>query len=81
MVIDGAHLIRSPAVLHALDSLIQGCGAGLRLVLLARSDPLLSLHRYRLAGLMRELRGADLAMTRLEIEAVLAGARGQAAAP
>jgi LuxR family maltose regulon positive regulatory protein len=30
------------------------------------------LHRYRLAGLMRELRGADLAMTRPEVEAVLA---------
>jgi LuxR family maltose regulon positive regulatory protein len=72
VVIDGAHLIREPRLLHALDGLIRGCGDGLRLVLLARSDPLLPLHRYRLAGLMRELRGADLAMTHPEIEAVLA---------
>jgi LuxR family maltose regulon positive regulatory protein len=72
VVIDGAHLIRDPGVLHALDSLIRGCSQELRLVLLARTDPLLPLHRYRLVGLMRELRGADLAMTRPEIEAVLA---------
>jgi LuxR family maltose regulon positive regulatory protein len=72
VVIDGAHLIRDRGVLDALDSLVRGCGDGLRLVLLARSDPLLPLHRYRLVGLMRELRGADLAMTRPEIEAVLA---------
>ena len=72
LVIDGADLIKDPGVLHAIDSLIRGCGHDLRLVLLARTDPLLPLHRYRLAGLMRELRGADLAMTRPEIEAVLA---------
>ena len=55
-------------------SIASSAGAvdDLRLVLLARSDPLLPLHRYRLVGLMRELRGADLAMTRPEIEAVLA---------
>ena len=72
VVIDGADLIKDPGVLHAIDSLIRGCGHDLRLVLLARTDPLLPLHRYRLGGLMRELRGADLAMTRPEIEAVLA---------
>jgi LuxR family maltose regulon positive regulatory protein len=44
----------------------------LRLVLAARSDPLLPLHRYRLAGLMAELRAADLAMTAGEIREVLA---------
>jgi LuxR family maltose regulon positive regulatory protein len=45
---------------------------GLRLVLAAHSDPLLPLHRYRLAGQMRELRAADLAMTPAEIREVLA---------
>jgi LuxR family maltose regulon positive regulatory protein len=72
VVIDGAQLITDAGVLAALDRLIRGWGDGRRLVLLARSDPLLPLHRYRLAGLMRELRGADLAMTRPEVEAVLA---------
>jgi LuxR family maltose regulon positive regulatory protein len=72
VVIDGAQLITDPGILAALDRLIRGWGEGRRLVLLARSDPLLPLHRYRLAGLMRELRGGDLAMTRDEAEAVLA---------
>jgi LuxR family maltose regulon positive regulatory protein len=72
VVIDGAQLITDAGVLAALDRLIRGWGDRRRLVLLARSDPLLPLHRYRLAGLMRELRGADLAMTRPEVEAVLA---------
>jgi LuxR family maltose regulon positive regulatory protein len=71
VVIDGAHLIKDPGVLGAVDRVIRSWGEGLRLVLIARSDPLLPLHRYRLAGLMRELRGADLAMTRDEVEAVL----------
>jgi LuxR family maltose regulon positive regulatory protein len=71
VVIDGAQLITDPGVLAAMDRLIRGWGEGRRLVLLARSDPLLPLHRYRLAGLMRELRGADLAMTRGEVEAML----------
>jgi LuxR family maltose regulon positive regulatory protein len=80
VVIDGAHLIADVSVLAALDRLIRGWGEGRRIVLLARSDPLLPLHRYRLAGLMRELRSADLAMTRGEVEAVLA-AHGVALLP
>ena len=80
VVIDGAQLITDAGVLAALDRLIRGWGESRRLVLLARSDPLLPLHRYRLAGLMRELRGADLAMTRGEVEALLA-AHGVALLP
>jgi LuxR family maltose regulon positive regulatory protein len=71
MIIDDAHVLTHPDVLEGLDSLIRG-GQGLRLVLAARSDPLLPLHRYRLAGQMRELRAADLAMTPDEIAEVLA---------
>jgi LuxR family maltose regulon positive regulatory protein len=44
----------------------------MRLILAARSDPLLPLHKYRLAGQMAELRAADLAMTPAEIREVLA---------
>jgi LuxR family maltose regulon positive regulatory protein len=71
MVIDDAHVLTHPDVLEGLDGLIRG-GQGLRLVLAARSDPLLPLHRYRLAGQMYELRAADLAMTPDEIAEVLA---------
>jgi len=72
VVIDDAHVLTHAEVLAGLDSLIRSGQPGLRLVLAARSDPLLPLHRYRLAGQMRELRAADLAMTPGEIGGVLA---------
>ncbi len=71
VIIDDAHVLTHPDVLEGLDSLIRGWQPGLRLVLAARSDPLLPLHRYRLAGQMHELRAADLAMTPAEIREVL----------
>jgi LuxR family maltose regulon positive regulatory protein len=71
VVIDDAHVLSHPDVLAGLDSLIRGSQPGLRLILAARSDPLLPLHRYRLAGQMHELRAADLAMTPAEIAEVL----------
>ncbi len=43
------------------------------MVLLSREDPLLPLHRYRLAGTLTELRMADLGFTRDEARAMLAG--------
>jgi LuxR family maltose regulon positive regulatory protein len=72
LVIDDAHLLTHPAVLEGLDLIIRGGPPRLRLVLAARSDPLLPLHRYRLAGLMCELRAPQLAMTRGEMRALLA---------
>ena len=71
LVVDDAHLLTHPSILEGLDGLIRGSQPGLRLVLAARSDPLLPLHRYRLAGLMYEVRAADLAMTPAEITEVL----------
>jgi LuxR family maltose regulon positive regulatory protein len=72
VIIDDAHLLDHPDVLDGLDGLIQARQPGLRLVLAARSDPLLPLHKYRLAGQLFELRGADMAMTRPEAREVLA---------
>ncbi|HET9968466.1 MAG TPA: hypothetical protein VFQ68_09520, partial [Streptosporangiaceae bacterium] len=71
VIIDDAHVLTHPDVLAGLDGLIRGGQPGLRLILAARSDPLLPLHRYRLAGQMHELRAADLAMTHDEITEVL----------
>ena len=60
-----------PDVAGGLEVLLrQSCGQ-LRLVLLTRVDPLLPLHRYRLAGSMREIRGSDLAFTEDEAESLL----------
>jgi LuxR family transcriptional regulator, maltose regulon positive regulatory protein len=72
LVIDDAHALTNQEVLRGLDSLIRSPHPRLRLVLAARSDPLLPLHRYRLAGQMRELRAADLAMTGSETRELLA---------
>lgn len=72
VIIDDAHVLTHPDVLEGLDNLVRTRQPGLRLVLAARSDPLLPLHRYRLAGQMVELRAADLAMTPAETREVLA---------
>lgn len=57
--------------LAALDRTVRHCGNRLRTVLIARSDPVLPLHRYRLVGALREVRAADLALTREETGRVL----------
>ena len=72
VIIDDAHLLTHPDILDGLDRLARSRQQGLRLILAARSDPLLPLHKYRLAGQMAELRAADLAMTPAEIREVLA---------
>ena len=72
VIVDDAHLLTHSDVLEGLDSLIRGWQPGLRLILASRSDPVLPLHRYRLAGQMHELRACDLAMTPAEITEVLA---------
>jgi LuxR family maltose regulon positive regulatory protein len=72
LMIDDAHALTNPEVLSELDGMIRNQDPRLRLVLAARSDPLLPLHRYRLAGQMRELREADLAMTGDETRELLA---------
>ncbi len=66
-----AHLLTYPAVLDGLDLLIRARPPRLRLVLAARSDPLLPMYRYRLAGLMRELCTTELAMRRGEVRELL----------
>ena len=71
IVIDDAHVLSDPDVLDGLDGLVRGSRPGLRLIMAARSDPLLPLHRYRLAGQMHEVRAADLAMTAPEIREML----------
>jgi LuxR family maltose regulon positive regulatory protein len=71
IVLDDAHVLTDPAIMEQLDSVIQYCSSQLQLVLGARSDPLLPLHRYRLAGKMFEIRADRLAMTKAESRALL----------
>ena len=62
IVIDG-HDVVSDAVGRDLDFLLRHSGHRLQLVLLARSDPLLPLYRYRLEDTIAEMRVRDLAFT------------------
>jgi LuxR family maltose regulon positive regulatory protein len=50
LVLDDLHLLTGPAVLEGLAYVLAHAGTGLRLVATSRMDPLLPLHRNRLAG-------------------------------
>jgi LuxR family transcriptional regulator, maltose regulon positive regulatory protein len=63
VVLDDAHVLTDACVLGGLDRVVTRWSSRVRLVVAARSVPLLPLHRYRLAGQLAELRGGDLAMT------------------
>jgi LuxR family transcriptional regulator, maltose regulon positive regulatory protein len=67
LVLDDLHLLTDPLVLDELDYVLRNAGAGLRLVVSARMDPL-PLHRYRLAG----TGAGDLALTNAEASLLLA---------
>jgi LuxR family transcriptional regulator, maltose regulon positive regulatory protein len=53
----------SAEVARDLDCVLHRSGDRLRLVVMTRADPVLPLHRYRLAGTVVEIRMADLAFT------------------
>jgi LuxR family transcriptional regulator, maltose regulon positive regulatory protein len=72
LVLDDLHLLTDPEVLKELDFVLRNAGAGLRLAIASRMDPLLPLHRYRVAGQLTEIRAADLAFSTAEANALLA---------
>ncbi|GGT28007.1 transcriptional regulator [Streptomyces chromofuscus] len=63
LVLDEYDRVTTPEVAEQLRFVLDHAGRGLRLVLVTRTEPLLPLHRYRAAGLMTEIRNADLAFT------------------
>ncbi len=71
LVLDDLHLLTDPKLLEGLGYLLRNTGAGLRLVVAARMDPL-PLHRYRLAGELTEIRASDLAFSTAEAGLLLA---------
>ena len=66
LVVDDLHLLTGPPVLNELDFMLRHAGPGLRMVVSSRADPLLPLHRYRLAGELTEIRVSDLAFSAAE---------------
>jgi LuxR family transcriptional regulator, maltose regulon positive regulatory protein len=63
LVLDDLHLLTDPGVLKGLEFVLRNVGPGLRLLIASRMDPLLPLHRYRLAGQLTEIRASDLAFS------------------
>jgi LuxR family transcriptional regulator, maltose regulon positive regulatory protein len=72
LVLDDLDEIHEPRVMKDLAVLLRSQPEQLRLVLVARTDPVLPLHRMRAAGELTEIRAADLAFTAEEAAALLA---------
>jgi LuxR family maltose regulon positive regulatory protein len=63
LVLDDLHLVTEPRALNELIRLLRNARPHLSLVVASRSDPVLPLHRYRLAGELTEIRAAELAFS------------------
>ncbi|MGY1616980.1 LuxR C-terminal-related transcriptional regulator [Geodermatophilus sp. SYSU D00691] len=72
LVLDAADSLTDRELIRDLDLLVRHAGARLRLVLCARADPLLPLHRYRLDDRLTEIRTDALAFTAEETGRLLA---------
>jgi LuxR family maltose regulon positive regulatory protein len=63
LILDDVHLLTAAEVPAGLAYVLKHAGSGLHVVMSSRMDPLLPLHRYRLAGELTEIRASDLAFT------------------
>ena len=63
LVLDDLHLLAGPGLMDGLQYLLRNARSGLRLVICSRTDPMLPLHRYRLAGELTEIRASELAFS------------------
>ena len=72
LVIDDLHELAEREILHQLRSFLDHVPATVHVVLLTRRDPVLGLHRFRLAGELTEIRSTDLRFTLHETRQVLA---------
>jgi LuxR family maltose regulon positive regulatory protein len=66
LVLDDFHLITNPEVLASVGLLLERLPERLTLVLITRADPVLPLHRVRVAGELVEIRSRDLSFTPAE---------------
>jgi LuxR family transcriptional regulator, maltose regulon positive regulatory protein len=73
LVLDDLHRLHHPGALRALEALLRRMPKNLRLVICTRQYPATGLHRLRVAGLLREIRAADLAFTAEETAELLTG--------
>lgn len=71
LVLDNVEVLTRQQIADALDFVVRHAAGQLRLVLIARTDPNLPLHRYRLDGSVTEIRFPDLAFTYEEAQELL----------
>jgi LuxR family maltose regulon positive regulatory protein len=72
LIVDNADHLTDRSIVTGLDLLVQHAGKRLRLVLCGRADPVLPLHRYRLAGTLSEIRTDELSFAPDETSELLA---------
>lgn len=72
LVLDDVDLIDNPELLRSIGFLLRYQPTQLRLILIARSDPDLALHRLRAAGQLTEIHTGDLRFTAEEAVELLA---------
>lgn len=66
LILDDYHLINNPAIHTALAFFLEHLPPQLHLVIASRSDPPLSLSRWRVRGELNEIRATDLRFTATE---------------
>jgi LuxR family maltose regulon positive regulatory protein len=71
LVLDDLHRIAERGLDDDLQYLMQNTRPGLRVVICSRVDPTLSLHQYRLAGELTEIRADELAFSVHEAQLLL----------
>ncbi|MEU3275066.1 LuxR C-terminal-related transcriptional regulator [Saccharomonospora sp. NPDC006951] len=71
LVVDHLHRLSAPEAWHGLETLLCSLPPHLRLVLSTRERPPLAVHRLHVAGRLRDIGAAELALTRVETIAVL----------
>ena len=71
VVLDDYHKIQSSVIHEALQFVLDFAGPGLRVILITREDPPLTLSRWRARGQLTEIRAADLRFTPNEAEGFL----------
>ena len=81
LVIDDLHELAADEAMRQLELLVMRAPQELRLVLAARHDVRLGLHRLRLEGQLTEIRGDDLRFSADEARALFAAAGVELAGP
>jgi LuxR family maltose regulon positive regulatory protein len=72
LILDDFHLVTGHGLADGLQYLMRNARPGLRVVICSRVDPLLSLHLYRLAGELTEIRAGELAFSAPEAGLLMA---------